>query len=259
MRFLIAVIVMAGAFAASPPSGPAKVCAKTITADYVARKEYKYMFTVALKGKVTWSVSNKKIIKIFEHKDNVCKFLALKDGKATLTAKSKNGKDKCKFKITVKSGDAFVKAWCKQWVKDNITKKMDFKKKLIAASAYVVSTNFQYGNTSKPEDVITSGVGNCISGGKLVAAMCEAMGYKAKVRFAAKDDMSRYPNGVIFMKQHYNVEVTVKGKKYYIDGTPGSMGVYLCTKRKQLFWGFSVKDQIVSPEEFMDIPPEMLF
>lgn len=257
MLVLLVITFTLSLMAAFSPLGTKEVHAKTTTYSVVARKGYKYMFRSPLSGKVKWSTDNKKVLKIYGRTNSTCKAKMLKNGSATLTAKSKSGKWKCK--VTVKSGNAFVKAWCRQWVKENIKKNMDFKEKLITASAYVVSTNFQYGNKSKPEDVITHGEGTCISGGKLVAAMCEAMGYKARVRFAAKDDMSRYPANVIFMDQHYNVEVTVKGKKYYIDGTPGSMAVYLCNKKKTLFFGYAVGDRIMSSEEFMDIPADELF
>ena len=135
---------------------------------------------------------------------------------------------------------------------------MDFKEKLILASAYVVSNNNSYGNTSEPEDVITTGVGNCVSGGKLVACLCQTMGFNAKVRFAANDDMSRYPANIVFMDQHHNVEVEVDGRKYYIDGTPGGMMFYLSTKKKTLYSGYAVKNKIYPPDAFMDIPIEEL-
>lgn len=256
-KYVVAVVVLLGVMTAFSAFGSSKAYAKTTTNNFVVRKGSKYMFTAQMKGKINWSVDNKKILKIYKKKNGICYVKMLKEGKAILIAKSK--RDKYKFKLTIRSGDAFVKAWCRQWVKDNIRKDMNFKDKLILASAYVVSTNFQYGNASKPEDVITNGVGTCVSGSKLVAAMCQAMGYKAKVRFAAEDNMSRYPAGVVFMKQHYNVEVTVKGRKYYIDGTPGTMGVYLSTKKEPLFWGFAIKDRIVSPDEFMNIPAWELF
>ena len=211
---------------------------------------------VHAQGKVTWSCSDKSVLRILSKNNQECELMPLKDGKAIITAKAEN--ITIKHKITVKSGKKFLNTWCKQWVKQNITEDMDFKAKLILASAYVVSNNNSYGNTSEPEDVITTGVGNCVSGGRLVAEMCKAMGYQAKVRFAAKDDMSRYPAEVIFMEQHYNVEVEVDGKKYYIDGTPGGMIFYLSTKKKTLYYGYSVKGQIYPPDAFMDIPAEEL-
>lgn len=231
--------------------------AKTVSHQIVIRKGYDYLIQpLEAEGSVEWSSSNENVIKFLSKHKKKCKIKALKDGRAELTAKADN--ITIRYKMVVKSGKEFFNAWCKQWVKDCIAEDMDFKEKLILASAYVVSNNNSYGNTSEPEDVITSGVGNCVSGGRLVAGLCEAMGYDAKVRFAAGDDMSRYPAGVIFMEQHYNVEVTVDGRKYYIDGTPGSMMVYLSTKKKNLYYGYSVRNKIYPPDEFMDIPIEEL-
>lgn len=223
----------------------------------IVRKDYKcWLQAVNANGKVKWSTSNKKVVKILSKNNQECEVMPLKDGKATITAKADN--ITIEYKLIVKSGKNFLNAWCKQWVKDHITEDMDFKEKLILASAYVVSNNNSYGNTSEPEDVITTGIGNCVSGGKLVACLCQAMGFDAKVRFAANDDMSRYPANIIFMEQHHNVEVDVDGKKYYIDGTPGGMMFYLCTKKKTLYYGYAVKNKIYPPDAFMDIPVEEL-
>ncbi len=195
-----------------------------------------------ISGFVKWSTSNKKVIKIVSKKKKKCIVHPLKNGKATITAKTKD--IKIRFRITVKSGTAFVRAWCKQWVRDYITDDMSNRDKLICASAFLtVSGKFHYGNTSKPEDVISKRMGTCVSGGYLLVQMCKAMGFKAKLRFAAKDKMSRYPAGIVFASQHYNVEVKMKGKKYYVDGTPGVGTVYLCTSKKPIY-SWSILDSI---------------
>lgn len=258
---ITAVFVLAATIGCSAPSSFAHMdtvqAAEKAVYQIVARNGYKcWMQAIGAKGKVKWSSSNQDVAKILSKNNTECEVMPLKDGRATITARADN--ITIKYKVAVETGKKFLDAWCRQWVKDNITQDMDVKEKLILASAYVVSNNNRYGSTSEPEDVITTGTGTCVSGGKLVAALCEAMGYDAKVRFAAKDDMSRYPPGVIFMEQHYNVEVKAGGKKYYIDGTPGGLVVYLCTKKKTLYYGYSVKDQIYPPDALMDIPVEEL-
>lgn len=41
---------------------------------------------------------------------------------------------------------------------------------------------------------------------------------------------------MIFASKHYNVAVKVNGKKYYIDGMPGSGFTYLSTKKKPIYY-----------------------
>lgn len=207
-------------------------------------------------GKVKWSTDNPKILKLLAKNNKECTVMPLKDGRATMTAKAKN--KTITYQVFVRSGKKFLDTWCRQWVRDYITDETPFETKLIMASAYVTSNNNRYGNTSEPEDVITTGVGNCVSGGELVACLCRAMGYDAKLRFAAKDDMSRYPSNMIFMEQHHNVEVTVDGKKYYIDGTPGGMMVYLSTRKRLLYCGFAIKNKIYPEDELINVPIEEL-
>jgi len=192
------------------------------------------LFIENAKGSVKWSVGNKKILQILKQTNKKCRVKALKDGKTYVKASAQNGT--ITYKVTVKSGKAFVKAWCRLWTETCITDDMGDKEKLITASAFITSSGmFTYGDTYEPEDVLTEGIGTCVSGGRLLVYMCQAMGYEAKLRFAAKDDMSRYPSGVIFASQHYNVEVNVNGKKYYIDGTPGCGFVYLSTSKKPIY------------------------
>lgn len=228
-----------------PEKKPQKKPAKTEATNKPLRTKYHFVMrrnakeTISLdssvvKGPIKWSVSNRKIVRISSKNTKKCKVRLLKNGKAIIKAKAENVT--LQFKITVKSGTAFTKAWCRQWVKDYITKKMSNKDKLIAASSFITASGiFCYGNTSKPEDVISKKMGTCVSGGKLLVEMCKTMGFKAKLRFAAKDKMSRYPTFMIFASQHHNVEVKIRDKKYYIDGTPGSGVVYLCTSKKTIY------------------------
>ena len=69
-----------------------------------------------------------------------------------------------------------------------------------------------------------------------MAKILNYMGYKAKCRFAAKDKMSRYPQGIMFGSDHHNVQVKVKGKTYYVDGNPGMPMVYLTTSKKPIYY-----------------------
>lgn len=186
-------------------------------------------------GSVKWSVDDGDILQIVKKTNKICRVKALKDGKTTVRASAKN--ITVTYKVTIKSGKAFVKAWCRLWAETHITDDMGDKDRLIIASSYITTFGaFSSGDTYEPEDLLNKGVGNCVSGGKLLVYMCQAMGYEAKLRFAAKDDMSRYPQGVIFASQHYNVEVRLNGRRYYIDGMPGSGFTYLSTGKKPIYY-----------------------
>lgn len=186
-------------------------------------------------GAVKWSVGDKKILRIVKKTNKICDVRALKDGKTTVRAAARN--TTVTYKVTVKSGKAFVRAWCSLWAERYITDDLGDKDRLIAASSYITTFGgFSSGEASEPEELLKNGTGNCVSGGRLLVAMCQTMGYKAKLRFAAKDDMSRYPQGVVFASQHYNVEVVANGRKYYIDGMPGGGFTYLSTKKKPVFY-----------------------
>ncbi len=187
------------------------------------------------RGAVKWSVGDKDILQIVKKTNKICRVRALKDGKTYVRATAKN--ITVTYKVSVKSGKAFVRAWCRLWAETHITDDMGYKDKLIIASSYITTFGtFSSGDTGDPLDLLTKGYGNCVAGGKLLVSMCQAMGFDAKLRFAAKDDMSRYPQGVVFASQHYNVEVMVNGRKYYIDGMPGSGFTYLSTARKPIYY-----------------------
>ena len=190
------------------------------------------------KKKVKWKSSNKKIVSVTQKG----KVTAKKKGKATITAAC--GKKKYKCKIVVLSDKKYLKSWCKQWKNYYIEDSDDEFDKVLKASYFVV-VSFTYGKAKNALDVIKKGKGTCYSGGKLLVEILKSMGYKARLRRAVKDNMSRYPEGVIFMADHYNVEVEINGEKYYVDGTPNTGGfglVYLSSKKKPLFsasniWG----------------------
>ena len=187
------------------------------------------------KGSVKWSVSDKSVLKIVKKSGNQCVVRALKEGKAVVKASAKN--KAATYKVTVKTGEAFVKAWCRQWVKTYIRDGMDDKTKLICASIYVTSYGlFSYGEAYNLEDVISELQGTCLSGSMLLVALYKEMGYEAETRFAAKDDMSRYPANVLFGSDHYNVKVKVKNKTYYIEGTPECGFTYLSTSKKNIYY-----------------------
>lgn len=123
----------------------------------------------------------------------ICRVKALIDGKTSVKTSAKNI---TVTYVTVKSGKAFVKAWCSLWAETHIIDDMDDKDKLIIASSYITTFGtFSVGETYEPEDLLNKGYGNCVSGGKLLVYMCRTMEYEARLRFAAKDDMSRYPQG----------------------------------------------------------------
>ena len=134
---------------------------------------------------------------------------------------------------------AFLKSWCKDiggLIKSENASPYD---QVIVAAIYI-SSRLKYGSASGAFDALKKGQGTCVSGNALLAELLKNMGFKAKLRFAAKDKMSRYPSGIIFAREHHNVRVTIEGKTYYVDGTPGSMIVYLSDETKPVFYATSM-------------------
>lgn len=191
-------------------------------------------------GKVKWTVSNGRILKIISKSGQKCSVKPMHSGIAVVTAAAQN--KSMKYIVTIRSDDEYAKAWSKRWVEDYISDDMDFKTKLLTASEYLCCGEFRYGGSGEAADVITEKQGSCAGGANLLQTMYTAMGFKAKVRFAANDDMSRYPSNVIFYGMHFNVEVEVDGEKYYLDGTPGCGFVYLSSTDKLLFAGWLEDD-----------------
>ncbi|MCI1654666.1 MAG: Ig-like domain-containing protein [Lachnospiraceae bacterium] len=217
--------------------------ARTLT----PKKQYlvpKMTCTLKLSGvkaaKVKWSSSSKKVATVSKKG----KVKALRYGRATIRAKYKGKTYKAQIIVVSKkkATDIFAKEVGKA-IKKQYPNDLD---RLLAASDFVVSS-FSYGNYYTAEDLFVHGKGTCAAGAKMVEKIVKSMGYPAKTRFAAKDKKSRYPSNVIFASQHYNVQVNVKGKTYYIDGTPGSGAVYLSTSKKPLFcmvMGYVTMDEI---------------
>jgi len=181
------------------------------------------------RNQIQWSNSKPKVA-VVTQKGVVT---AKQTGRTVITGRFKGNTIRCT--IAVFSKQKYVKEWARNWVRENIEAGDDDYLRVMLAS-YFVSHYFTYGRTSSAYEMLDKGKGTCYSGGLLLVELLEAMGYKAKVRFAAKDNMSRYPKGVRFASQHYNVRVIIKGKQYYVDGTPGSMCVYLSSSKKPLYY-----------------------
>lgn len=187
-------------------------------------------------GNVKWFVSNDRIVKIISKNGQKCTIKAMNTGRAIVTAVAQN--QVTKYNVVIKHGASYAEAWCRQWVADYISDDMDFKTKLLTASEYLCSSLYQYGNNTDAADVITDKQGSCVGGAHLLEMMYRAMGFEAHARYAAADDMTRYPPGMLFGSEHHNVVVIVNGEKYYLDGTPGTGFVYLSTEDKALFLGW---------------------
>lgn len=175
--------------------------------------------------------SNKNIVKVTRTGKNKFKVAAKKNGSATVTFSSKTLL--AKYKVVVASGNSFVNKWVKNAATQLKKSNKNIKDQLIAASAYIVG-NFSYANIYDTKTVISKMKGNCNSAGVVLAKIYKAMGYKATLRYAVNDNMSRYPSNVTFGSQHYNVKVVAKGKTYYLDATPGTGVVYLSSSKKPL-------------------------
>lgn len=174
---------------------------------------------------------NKKIVKVKKLGKRKFKLIARKNGTTVVAFKSKT--ILWKHKVVVSSGNKFVNKWAKNVAKQIKAITKNTKERLLYASMYVIG-NFKYANVYDLEKAISKRKGTCHSGGKVLVKICKALGYKAKTRFAANDKMSRYPKGIIFYANHYNVKVTAKKKTYFLDATPGSRVAYLSTSKKPL-------------------------
>lgn len=194
-------------------------------------------------GKLTVKSSNKKVFKVasVSKKKAIVKLKGVKNGTAKLTIKdSKYGK--IVYKVKVATGKSYVNKWAKATADRTKEHFSTVKDRVFYASVYVVTEFTKYGYISYSKDlsqVISKKKGTCHSVGLVLAKIYEAMGYKATVRSAVNDNMSRYPSGVYFGSDHYNVKVKAKGKTYYTDATPGNYGgvTYLSTSKKPLrYW-----------------------
>ena len=180
------------------------------------------------KKKVTWRSTNKSIATVSKKG----KVTAKGEGKCFVTATCNKKTYKCK--IIVLSNEKFLKAYCKD-IAAQIKKENKSPYDRVIMAAIFVSGSLSYGSSYDAFDALAKGQGTCVSGNRLLVEILNTMGYPAELRFAAKDDMSRYPSNVIFYSDHHNVKVRIKGKTYYVDGTPGGLCVYLSSKKKPLF------------------------
>ncbi len=191
----------------------------------------KYKFDSVRGRGIKCTSKNKKIVKIKKLGKRKFKLIARKSGTTVVTFKSET--ILWKHKVVVATGNKYVNKWTKNIAKQIKAKTKNTKKQLIYASQYIVG-NFKYANVYNLKKVISKRKGNCNSAGQVLVKIYKALGYKAKLRFAANDKMSRYPKGIIFASSHYNVKVTAKKKTYYLDATPGMGFVYLSTSKKPL-------------------------
>lgn len=182
-------------------------------------------------GTVKGASSNKKIVKVSQTGKNKFKIKALKNGSAKLTFTS--DKLSVTYKVTVSSGSAYVNKWASNAANEIKSWTSEPKEQLVAASRLLVG-GFTYANVYDLEKVIFKQKGNCYSAGQVLVKICKKLGYKAKLRYAVNDNMSRYPAGISFGSNHYNVKVTAKGKAYFIDATPGMGFAYLSNSKKPL-------------------------
>ena len=162
---------------------------------------------------------------------NKFKLKAVKNGTAKVTFKSDKISEK--YTIVVASGNNYVNKWVKNLAKEVKKSTRNPEDRLMAVSQYL-ACNFTYANEYDMKKIISKRRGNCYSAGQLMVKIYKALGYKAKVRLAIHDKKSRYPENMYMMSQHYNVQVKVKNKTYYIDATPQCGMVYLSSPKKVL-------------------------
>lgn len=194
----------------------------------------KYQFSLKnASGKVKWTTTNSRIASV----NKKGKVTAKKAGSCKLIATCNRKKYRCT--IVVKTDKAFLKSWCNDTGARIMEEYSSVYDRVIFAARYI-SSYLKYGSSSGAFDTLKKRRGTCVGGNALLAELLKGMGYKAKLRFAANDNMSRYPSGIIFASQHHNVRVTIEGKTCYVDGTPGSMMVYLTTENEPIYFATSV-------------------
>lgn len=182
-------------------------------------------------GKIKWSSSNKKVVQVVSTGKNSCNLKAVKEGTVLISAQ--NGNMRETFTVVVASGNDYINKWIQNIVKEVRLAANDRERQLLLVSQYIVS-NFTYDNIFDMKTVISERKGNCYSAGLVMARIYQAMGYKATVRSAIHDKKSRYPSNMIMGSDHYNVEVIMNGRTYYLDATPGCGGVYLSSPKEVL-------------------------
>jgi len=186
---------------------------------------------------VKWTSSNKSIATV----NASGRVTAKKVGKCTITANYKGMQYKCTANVLTDSG--FLNNWCKMLAKQIKTKNKSPYDQVLASTAYVAKY-FRYGSAKTPLDVIKKGRGTCVSANKLLVEILKAAGFKAYLRYAAKDSMSRYPRGMMFMSDHHNVRVVINGKNYFVDGTPATGAFYMTTSTKPIYYEIYYYNQV---------------
>lgn len=188
---------------------------------------------------VKWKTSNKAVATV----NSKGRITAKKIGQCYIIATYKGKQYKCK--ATVLSDSGFLKTWCKMIAKKikNLEQNKSPYNQVLSATSFVAK-NFAYGNAKTPLEVIKKGRGTCVSANKLLVEILKALGFKAEIRFAGNDKMSRYPKGMMFMNDHHNVKVVIKGTTYYVDGTPATGAFYMTTNKKpiyyEIYYGYGV-------------------
>ena len=152
------------------------------------------------------------------------------------------------IKVIVAKDKNYVNQYCKAIAKNYAKNGMSVIQKLAAVSSKFTCGDFKYSTKYTSLDkVISTKSGTCWSAGQVLAKVCQKLGYKATLRSAINDKMSRYPSGITFGSDHYNVKVVAKGKTYYIDATPQSYLVYVSSSKKPLY--YSIGSWVLIDEE----------
>lgn len=180
---------------------------------------------------IKWYSSNSAVAKVSSAGKNKGKIRGLKNGTAQITAVV--GNQVRKFTVIVASGNDFVNKWTKNMASEIRKTTSDPERQLLLVSQYLVG-NFQYANVYDMSTVIWEEKGNCYSAGQVMVKIYQALGYKAKVRSAIHDSKKRYPSNFFMGSDHYNVEVSVRGRIYYLDASPQSDVTYLSSKTEVL-------------------------
>lgn len=235
------------AAAAAIPQGPISVSASNTKKIELNTGEILFyvggVYDLRLKNatakNVKWKTSNKAIATV----NSKGRITAKKIGQCYIIAKYRGKQYKCK--VTVLSDNRYLKTWCKMLAKLIKSKKLNKSpyNQVLAATSFVAK-NFDYGSAKTPLDVLKKGRGTCVSANKLLVELLKALGFKAEIRFAGRDKMSRYPKGIMFMNHHHNVKVVIKGTTYYVDGTPATGAFYMTTSKKpiyyEIYYGYGV-------------------
>ena len=245
-RLLITIILIAGLCGSvlTTPAAAAAISSETVTVSAKTTKKielstksilfyvggvYNLQLNNAVAKNVKWKSSNKAVATV----NSKGKITAKKVGKCTITAKYKGKQYKCTANVL--SDSKFLKKWCTMIAKDIKKYYKSPYDQVLSATSYVAK-NFGYGSAKNAMDVLKKGQGTCVSGNKLLVEILKAAGFQASLRFAAKDNMSRYPKGIMFMEEHHNVKVKIKGKNYIVDGTPGTGAFYMTTAKKPIYY-----------------------